>query len=100
MMDTEQPSAMPAEATADYQKTIRVKAHPETLFDALTTVTGLAAWWDTRHGIRRRRRRPADGDATELHFRHHGLTPELGCIGGVLAAGTTSSVPACVSTSK
>jgi len=35
---------------------------------------------DTRHGIRRRRRRPADGDATELHFRHHGLTPELGCI--------------------
>jgi catechol 2,3-dioxygenase-like lactoylglutathione lyase family enzyme len=35
---------------------------------------------DTRHGIRRRWRRPADGDATELHFRHHGLTPELGCI--------------------
>ena len=30
---------------ADYQKTVRVKASPDTLFDALTTVTGLAAWW-------------------------------------------------------
>lgn len=23
---------------------------------------------------------PAQGDGTELHFRHHGLTPELECI--------------------
>lgn len=30
---------------ADYQKTIRVKAEPEVLFDALTTLSGLAAWW-------------------------------------------------------
>jgi uncharacterized protein YndB with AHSA1/START domain len=32
-------------AAADYQATIRVKASPEALFEALTTVTGLAAWW-------------------------------------------------------
>jgi hypothetical protein len=37
MTDTEQPSAVPAEASADYQKTIRVKAHPDALLDALTT---------------------------------------------------------------
>ena len=43
MTDTERPSATPAEA--DYQKTIRVKADPGALFDALTTVSGLAAWW-------------------------------------------------------
>jgi len=30
---------------ADYQKTILVNSHPETLFDALTTLSGLAAWW-------------------------------------------------------
>ena len=45
MTDTEQPSAAPAEAIADYQKTIRVKGSPEALFDALTSVSGLAAWW-------------------------------------------------------
>ena len=43
MMDTEQPSAVPAEASADYQKTIRVKAHPDALFDALTSVSGLVS---------------------------------------------------------
>jgi hypothetical protein len=42
---TEQPSATPAGASADYQKTIRVKAFPGELFDALTSVSGLAAWW-------------------------------------------------------
>ena len=34
-----------AETTADYQKTIRVKARPAALFEALTTAFGLSAWW-------------------------------------------------------
>jgi hypothetical protein len=34
---------MQAEASADYQKTIRVKASPGALFDALTTVSGLVS---------------------------------------------------------
>jgi uncharacterized protein YndB with AHSA1/START domain len=34
----------------DYQSTIRVKASPDALFDALTTVTGLAAWWNPATG--------------------------------------------------
>jgi uncharacterized protein YndB with AHSA1/START domain len=42
---TGQLPATPAEASADYQQTIRVKASPGALFDALTTVSGLAAWW-------------------------------------------------------
>ena len=45
MMETAQPSATQADPSADYQKTIRVKAHPGALFDALTNVSGLAAWW-------------------------------------------------------
>jgi len=45
MTDTEHMSAVPAEASTDYQKTIRIKADPETLFDALTTPAGLSAWW-------------------------------------------------------
>jgi uncharacterized protein YndB with AHSA1/START domain len=32
--------------TKDYQATIRVKASPEAVFDALTTISGLAAWWN------------------------------------------------------
>jgi uncharacterized protein YndB with AHSA1/START domain len=32
----------------DYQATIRVKATPEVLFDAITTTTGLASWWVPR----------------------------------------------------
>lgn len=47
MTDTEQPAATPA-ASADYQTTIRVKASPGALFDALTSVCGLAAWWVPR----------------------------------------------------
>jgi uncharacterized protein YndB with AHSA1/START domain len=117
----------PAEASADYQKTIRVKAHPGALFDALTSVSGLASWWTRVTGsgdaggelkfffsspepcVMRvdRATRPTsvqwtvidcsflpdwvgtrptftitavDGDASELQFRHHGLTPELDCI--------------------
>jgi uncharacterized protein YndB with AHSA1/START domain len=37
-------------ATSEYQTTIRVKASPDALFDALTTVTGLAAWWNPATG--------------------------------------------------
>lgn len=127
MMDTEQPFATPAEASADYQKTIRVKAYPGALFDALTSVSGLAAWWTRVTGsgdaggeltfffdspepcvmhVDQATRptsvqwtvtdccflpdwvgtrptftiTPVDGDASELQFRHHGLTPELDCI--------------------
>jgi uncharacterized protein YndB with AHSA1/START domain len=123
MTDTEQPS----EASADYQKTIRMKASPEALFDALTSVSGLAAWWNPVTGsgdaggelkffmnspeplvlhVEQATRptsvqwsvidcpflpdwvgtrptftiTPVEGDASELHFRHHGLTQELGCI--------------------
>ena len=39
-----------AASPADYQTTIRVKASPDALFDALTTVTGLAAWWNPATG--------------------------------------------------
>src|SRR5215472_7065695 len=46
MTSTEQHSATPA----DYQTTIRVNASPDSLFDALTTVTGLAAWWNPATG--------------------------------------------------
>jgi uncharacterized protein YndB with AHSA1/START domain len=50
MTDTEQTSATLAKASADYQKTIRVKANPGVVFDALTTVTGLTAWWTCATG--------------------------------------------------
>ena len=40
-----------ASATAtDYQTTIRVNASPDAVFDALTTVDGLAAWWNPASG--------------------------------------------------
>ena len=39
-------AAIRRRAGADYQKTVRVKSSPEALFDALTTVSGLAAWWN------------------------------------------------------
>ena len=127
MTDTEQPSATHAKASADYQKTIRVKAYPGALFDALTSVSGLAAWWTRVTGsgdaggelkfffdspepllmqvdLATRPTSvqwtvtdcsflpdwvgtrptftiiPVDGDASELQFRHHGLTQELDCI--------------------
>src|SRR4029453_10606775 len=35
---------------ADYQTTVRVKAPPDALFDALTTVAGLGAWWNPATG--------------------------------------------------
>jgi uncharacterized protein YndB with AHSA1/START domain len=43
---TERPSVAPA----DYQTTIRVKSDPDAVFDALTTVIGLAAWWNPATG--------------------------------------------------
>ena len=39
-------NAQQLSATTDYQTTMRVKASPDALFDALTTVAGLAAWWN------------------------------------------------------
>ena len=46
MTSTKQNSATPS----DYQATIRVKASPDALFDALTNVDGLAAWWNPATG--------------------------------------------------
>jgi uncharacterized protein YndB with AHSA1/START domain len=127
MTDNERQSVTPAGVGADYQKTIRVQARPEALFDAITTVSGLAAWWAPVTGsgdtggeleffmnspeplvirVDQATRptsvrwtvvdcpflpdwvgtrptfivTPVDGDAAELHFRHHGLTSELDCI--------------------
>jgi uncharacterized protein YndB with AHSA1/START domain len=34
----------------DYEKTIRVQAPPAALFDALTTASGLSAWWTEAAG--------------------------------------------------
>jgi uncharacterized protein YndB with AHSA1/START domain len=34
----------------DYQTTIQVNATPDAIFDALTTTTGLAAWWNPATG--------------------------------------------------
>lgn len=114
-------------ASPDYQKTILVKSSPDALFDALTTVAGLSAWWTRATGsgdaggelsfhfdsaepcvVRvDRATRPTSvewtvigcgfltewvgtrptftvvrvgPDASELRFRHEGLTPELECI--------------------
>src|SRR6266542_5481853 len=45
MTSTEQSAASRLESSADYQKTIPVKANAGALFDALTSLSGLAAWW-------------------------------------------------------
>jgi uncharacterized protein YndB with AHSA1/START domain len=113
--------------TTDYQTTIRVKASPDAIFDALTTVTGLGAWWNPATGsgeaggelrfimnapeplvigVDEATRptsvrwtvtdcpflpdwigtrptftiTPVGPEASELHFRHHGLSAELECI--------------------
>ncbi len=125
MTDTEQSSA--TQVNLDYQRTIRVLAQPEALFEALTSLSGLAAWWTRVTGsgetggelrffmnspepcvmrVDQATRptsvrwtvtacdflrdwvgtrptftiTPVDGGASELRFRHHGLTPELECI--------------------
>lgn len=111
---------------ADYQTTIRVHASPDAVFDMLTTVNGLAAWWNPATGSGEtggelrfimsapeplvihvdEASRPAsvrwtvtdcpflpdwigtkptftitplDGDSSELHFHHQGLSAELEC---------------------
>jgi uncharacterized protein YndB with AHSA1/START domain len=46
MTSTEQRDASPV----DYQTTIRIHASTDALFDALTTVTGLASWWNPATG--------------------------------------------------
>jgi hypothetical protein len=129
MKDRRQTSAPVTTAATDYQKTIRVSATPDALFDALTSVSGISAWWAPATGsgevdgdlkflmnfpepmlihVDQATRaksvqwtvtecpfpgfsdwvgtRPTftitsvDGDVSELHFRHHGLTSELDCI--------------------
>ncbi len=50
MTESVQLSATPAGTSTDYRKTIRVKATPGALFDALTTTSGLAAWWTRATG--------------------------------------------------
>jgi hypothetical protein len=89
MTDTEQPSATPAGASADYQKTIRVKASPGELFDALTSVSALVAWWVPATGSG-----DADGESATT-VQHQSWTASR-C---ALAAGITTS-RACVITSK
>jgi len=37
-------------AATEYQTTRRVKASPDALYDALTTVAGLGAWWNPATG--------------------------------------------------
>lgn len=44
-------AANPLDSTpSDYETTLRVKATADELFDALTTVAGLAAWWNPVSG--------------------------------------------------
>ena len=50
MTETEPSAAAPGKAGEDYQETIRVKASPDALFDAITTTDGLAAWWNRVSG--------------------------------------------------
>ena len=114
-----------SDASTDYQKTIRVQREPDALFDALTSLAGLTAWWTDANGsaeadgditflfpepllmhVDHADRAtsvawtvidydilpewpgthptftitPVDGDASELNFRHRGLTADLDCI--------------------
>jgi uncharacterized protein YndB with AHSA1/START domain len=127
MTHTAQTSTTPTDPSADYTKTLRIHAASDALFDALTTVAGLSAWWSRVAGsgetggelqffmnapepcvmrvdeaVRPTSvqwtvtacdflpdwvgTRPTftitavDGETTELHFRHRGLTQELDCI--------------------
>jgi uncharacterized protein YndB with AHSA1/START domain len=53
----------------DYQKTIRVDATPDAVFDAVTTADGLSAWWTHAEG---------SGDAgNELRFSMSAPDPLL-----------------------
>lgn len=39
-----------ADTSPDYEKTVQVNAAPAALFDALTTTSGLSAWWTRATG--------------------------------------------------
>ena len=39
-----------ARTDSDYQRTIRVTAHPDAVFEAITSTSGLAAWWTPATG--------------------------------------------------
>src|SRR5215470_12898824 len=43
-------SAEELSANTDYETTIHVTAPPDAVFDALTTTSGLAAWWNPATG--------------------------------------------------
>lgn len=45
MIKNEQRTASSADSSSDYQKQIRINAPAVALFDALTSLTGLAGWW-------------------------------------------------------
>jgi len=70
-----------ADSPEDYRATIRVEAQPDALFDALTTLTGLAGWWTEVTGSGH-----ADG---ELRFFFGSADP---CIMHVDEAGPSSVV--------
>jgi uncharacterized protein YndB with AHSA1/START domain len=82
MTDTGQPSATHAKASTDYQKTIRVKASPGVLFDALTSLADLAAWWTRAMG--------SGGTGGELRFLFD--SPEQPCVMHVDQATRPTSV--------
>ncbi len=65
----------------DYQKTLRIHATPDALFDALTTVDGLSAWWTRATG---------SGD-TGGQLKFHMSQPEP-CMMRVVAAARPISV--------
>ena len=55
------------QTAADYEKTIQVQASPEKVFEALTTTSGLSAWWTPATG---------SGEAGgELRFWMHATDP-------------------------
>ncbi len=51
----------------DYEKTIRVHASPDAVFDAITTASGLTAWWTSASG--------AGDTGGELEFAMSAPTP-------------------------
>jgi uncharacterized protein YndB with AHSA1/START domain len=77
MIDTISPpaegTAMPG-SDADYQAVVTFEASPETVFDALTTVAGLAGWWA-----------PVSGSGTEGGDRRFVFSGEARIEGMILA---------------
>lgn len=50
MTQTEETSTPLAPESGDYQNTVLVHAGPDAVFDALTSVSGLSAWWSPVSG--------------------------------------------------